>query len=87
MQVAKDDDLDASLAPTVVVPPTLALRADQFFMSNTQPVLDVLDDDMDALFLTTMVGAPTSVHQRTEIEDGLESLLLRRGAGKHTRSP
>ena len=35
------------------------------------------DDDMDALFLATMVGAPTSVHQRTEIDDQLESLFSR----------
>ena len=47
-------------------------------MSDAQPVLDTADDDdRDALFLATMVGAPTSVHQRTEMEDRLESLLSR----------
>ena len=82
-----DDDLDASLAPTVVVPPTPALLADQVFMSNAQPFLDTTDDDdMDALFPVLVVGAPTSVHQRTEIQDRLASLFARAGAGKHTRS-
>ena len=76
VQVANDDDVDASLAPTVVVPPTPALPVDQFFMSNAQPVLDMAaDEDMDALFPVTTVGAPTSVHQRTEREDRLESLF------------
>ena len=88
MQVANDDDLDASLVSTVVVPPTPALSVDQFFMSNAQPVLDKADDgDMGALFPATVVGPPTSVHQRTEIEDELESVFSRGRAGKHTRSP
>ena len=68
--VANDDDLDASQ-------PTPALPVDQFFMSNAQPVIDMADDDMDPLLPATMVGAPTSVHQRTEIEDRLESLFSR----------
>ena len=54
------------------------LPVDQFFMSNAQPVLDMAgDDDMGALFPATKVGAPTSVHQRTETEDGLEGLFSR----------
>ena len=48
-------------------------------MSNAQPVLDMADDDdMGALFPATTVGAPTSVFQRTETEDGLEGLFSRR---------
>ena len=58
-------------------PPTPALWVGQLFMSNAQPGLDMADDDdVDALFSATMV-APTSVHQRTEIEGPLESLFSR----------
>ena len=74
VQVANDDDLDASLAPTVVVPPTPALPVDQFLLSNAQPVLERRRGMR--LFPATMVGAPTSV-RLTEIEDRLESLFSR----------
>ena len=71
-QVPSDDDLDASLAPhgrgTADFGPS---------GGSAQPALDMADDDdLDALFLATMVGAPTSVHQRS-IEDRLESLFSR----------
>ena len=80
VQVANDDDLDASLAPTVVVPPTPALPVDQFFVLNAQPVLDVADDDdMDALFF-----CPSAYGERGSVG---ESVFAWAGAGKHTLSP
>ena len=64
VRMANDDELDASLAPTVVVPPSPAPPADLFFGANIQPDLAMLDDDgLDDFVPATVVHAPTSAHQ------------------------
>ena len=76
--MANDGELDASLAPTVVVPPSPAPPADLFFGANIQPDLAMLDDDgLDDFVPATVVHAPTSAHQHAEIEERLETLFAR----------
>ena len=74
--MVNDDGMDASLAPTLVVPPTAADPADRFFLPGAVGGLETVDDDdLDNLLPGTMVVAPTPVHPRTEIEDRLGSLF------------
>ena len=78
VRTANDDELDASLAPTVVVPPSPAPPADLFFGANIQPDLAMLDDDgLDDFVPATVVHAPTSAHQYMGIEERLETLFAR----------
>ena len=81
---ANDDDMDLSLAPTIVVPPTMPRAADLSLEPNTQPGPVLADDDgTGALFEDPAVHTPPldhpvgsqPAHTHTALEDRLERLF------------
>ena len=82
VQVANDDNLDASLAPTVVVPPTPALPADQFFIVERPTSSRTTTWDA---FVPGHDGRCSDVCPSDGDRGPVgESVLPRAGAGKHT---
>ena len=76
LEMVNDDGMDASLTPTLVVPPTVADPADRFFLPGAVGGLETVDDDdLDNLLPGTMVVAPTPVHLVRRLRDRLGSLF------------